>query len=128
MSDYLRHRVAIFRQLMQLHENAIREGREFLSDSDQELADALLSTLHRNYNSVEAAKFLDVSESWLCEQRAQGRGPLCLVVGGIVRYSGAILERYARGDPTAALDGKVVPRTKRGRPPIKRANRFHANA
>jgi hypothetical protein len=124
MSDYLRHRVAIFRQLMQLHENAIRENREFLSDSDQELADALLATLHRNYNSVEAAKFLNVSESWLCEQRAQGRGPLCLVAGGIVRYSGAILERYARGDPTAALDGKVVPRTKRGRPSSNRASRF----
>ena len=55
MSDYLRHRVVIFRQLIQLHENAIRERREFLSDSDQELADALLATLHRNYNSIEAA-------------------------------------------------------------------------
>lgn len=45
----------------------------------------------------EAARFLNLSVSWLAKRRLDGNGPAYIKMGGAVRYSQAALQQWTKG-------------------------------
>jgi hypothetical protein len=51
----------------------------------------------RNYDTRAAARYLDVSESYLNKLRCNGGGPEFLKIGTLVKYQIASLDRWLSG-------------------------------
>ena len=55
--------------------------------------------------SKQAAAVLNLSTSWLAEQRLKGGGPPYIKMGGAVRYNAAILQKWMRGKQRLSTSG-----------------------
>ena len=53
----------------------------------------------------DAARFLNLSVSWLAKRRLAGDGPAYIKMGGAVRYSQAALQQWMKGQQRLSTSG-----------------------
>ena len=53
----------------------------------------------------DAARFLNLSVSWLAKRRLAGDGPAYIKMGGAVRYSHAALQQWMKGQQRMSTSG-----------------------
>ena len=53
----------------------------------------------------QAARHLNLSESWLAKRRVNGDGPPYVKLGGAVRYAEASLQQWMKGEQRTSTSG-----------------------
>ena len=53
----------------------------------------------------QAARHLNLSESWLAKRRVNGDGPPYIKLGGAVRYAEASLQQWMKGEQRTSTSG-----------------------